>query len=164
MNLSPVEIRTLVHAETKRTGSPVHDEDLEQDIAVHALEAIKRLERVRHPRALLVKIVRDAVRDRWRRRRFWEDLEGIDPRFVSQKPEFEADLDWHRQIELLRRGMDRLSEAKRIVLDLFYLAEHSIPEIAKIQNRSISAVKMDLSRSRHCLAGIVRALAAKKLR
>lgn len=164
MKFSPVEIRTLIHAATRRTGTPVHDEDLEQDIAVQALEAFQRLESVRHPRALLMKIVRDAVRDRWRRRRFWEDLEEIDPRFVSQQPEFEVDLDGHRQIELLRRAMDRLSEPKRAVLDLFYLNEYSIPEIARIQHRSVSAVKMDLARSRQCLAAIVRALATKKLR
>lgn len=117
MNLNPVEIRTLVHIETKRTGSPVHDEDLEQDIAVRALEALQRLERVRHPRALLMKIVRDAVRDRWRRRRSLEDLECIDQRFVAHPPEFEFDIDSDRQIELLRRSLNRLPEPKRTVLD-----------------------------------------------
>src|SRR5262249_27363878 len=103
MNLNPVEIRALVHMETRRTGSPVHDEDLEQDIAVRALEALKRLERVTHPRALLMKIVRDAVRDRWRRRRLSEDLESIDQRFIAHQPQFETDIDSDRQLALLRQ-------------------------------------------------------------
>src|SRR5215475_11603014 len=98
MNLNPVEIRTLVHIETKRTGSPVHDEDLEQDIAVRALEALQRIERVTHPRALLMKIVRDAVRDHWRRRRSSEDLESIDERLLSHAPEFENELDQKRDL------------------------------------------------------------------
>ena len=164
MNLNPVEIRTLVHVLTKHTGSPVHDEDLEQDIALRALEALQRLGHVTHPRALLRKIVLDAVRDRWRRRRLSEDLDTIDQRFLSHQPEFESDLDWRRRVELLRCALSKLSEKKRAVLDLFYARDYSIPQIAKIQNRSISAVKMDLARSRRCLAGILRTLAIKKSR
>ena len=77
MNLSPVEIRALVHMVTKRTGTPIHDEDLEQDIALHALEALQRLPQITHPRALLMKIVRDSVRDYWRRRRSPEDRKSV---------------------------------------------------------------------------------------
>jgi RNA polymerase sigma factor (sigma-70 family) len=164
MNLDPVEIRALVHNATKRTGTPIHDEDLEQDIALHALEALQRLPRVTHPRALLMKIVRDAVRDYWRRRRSFEDLEGLEERFIAQTPQFELDLDGHRQIELLRSALDHLSKSKRTVLELFYLSDYSIRQIAKIQQRSVSAVKMDLARSRQSLARIVRILTIKKSR
>ena len=162
MNLNPIEIRNLVHMATKRTGTPLHDEDLEQDVALHALEAFQRLPEVTHPRALLMKIVHDAVRDHWRRRRLSEDIESVDSRFIAQIPEFEFDLDARRQLELLRRAMDRLAQSKRAVLELFYLHEHSIQEIAGIQQRSISAVKMDLTRSRRSLARIVQILATKR--
>src|SRR2546421_42103 len=121
MNLDPVEIRILIHLATKCTGSPVHDEDLEQDIALRALEATRRLERITHPRALLMKIVRDAVCDRWRRRRLSESLDGIDPRFISEAPEFEFNVDTDRRIELLQSGLQRLSESKRLILDFFYM-------------------------------------------
>ena len=164
MNLNPAEIRTLVHVATKYTGSPVHDEDLEQDIALRALEALRRLEHITHPRALLMKIVRDAVRDRWRRRRLLEHLDGIDPRFISYQPEFEFDLDSSRRLELLRSAWNQLSEPRRAVLALFYMHDYSISQIAGIQKKSISAVKMDLARSRRCLAGIVHTLTTKKLR
>ena len=164
MNLNPVEIRALVHIATKCTGTPIHDEDLEQDIALHALEALQRLPKVTHPRALLMKIVRDAVRDYWRRRRSSEDLEGLEERFIAQMPQFEFDLDGHRQIELLRSALDRLSKSKRAVLELFHLRDYSIRQIAKIQQRSVSAVKMDLVRSRQSLARIVRILTIKKSR
>ena len=162
MNLNPVEIRTLVHVETKRTGTPIHDEDLEQDIALRAWQAIQRIKHITHPRGLLAKIVRDTVRDRWRRRRSCEDLESIDERFISQRPEFECDIDTRRRLELLRRALSRLPESKRVVLELFYLRDYSIRQIAELQNRSLSAVKMDLGRSRHCLAQIMRTLANKK--
>ena len=164
MKLDPVEIRTLVHAVTKHTGTPLHDQDLEQDIALHALEAFERLDHVRHPRALLMKIVRDTVRDHWRRRRSSQDLEKIDERFLAQTPAFEFDLDCRRQMELLERALDCLTESRRALIDLFYVEDYSIPQIAKMQKRSISAVKMDLVRSRQFLARIVRALANKKSR
>jgi RNA polymerase sigma factor (sigma-70 family) len=164
MNIRTTEIRTLIHIATRRTGAPIHDEDLEQDVAVHALEAFRRLGEVTHPRALLTKIVYDAVRDHWRRRRASEDLEGIDERFISHLPAFESDLDRDRRANLLHRALGRLPAVKRAVLELFYIHEHSIPEIAALQGRSVSAVKMDLTRSRRLLARIVRVLADNKSR
>ena len=164
MNLDPVEIRILVRAVTKHTGTPIYDPDLEQEIALHALEAFERLDHVRHPRALLMKIVRDTVRDYWRRRRSWENLEKIDQRFLAQPPAFEFELDCRRQMELLGRALDRLAESKRAMIDLFYVEDYSIPQIAELQKRSISAVKMDLVRTRRSLAEIVCTLAKKKSR
>jgi RNA polymerase sigma factor (sigma-70 family) len=158
MIFTPSEIRTLIHVATKCTGTPVHDEDLEQEVALHALEAFRRLNAVTHPRALLMKIVRDTVRDHWRRRRCSEELENIDERFISHLPAFESSLDHQRRVELLRRALDQLPPAKRTLLDLFYLKGDSIPEIAALQNRSISAVKMELARSRRSLSRIVHSM------
>ena len=158
MYFDPAEIRTLIHIATKRTGTPVHDEDLEQDIALRALEAFRRLEEVIYPRALLMKIVLDAVRDHWRRRRSCEDLDGLDERFVAHKPSLESDLDRERRIVLLRRALERLPASKRALLELFYVHDHSIPEIARMQERSVSAVKMELTRSRRLVARAIRIL------
>jgi RNA polymerase sigma factor (sigma-70 family) len=162
MKFDPAEIRTLIRLATSRTGAPLHDEDLEQDIALHALEAFQRLHKITHPRALLMKIVHDAVRDHWRRRRSSEDLAGIDERFISHIPTFESDLDRERRAVLVRHGLQRLPDSKRTLLELFYIHDHSIPKIAAIQGRSVSAVKMELARARRSLAKIVRSLAALK--
>jgi len=162
MIFTPSEIRTLIHVATKRTGTPVRDEDLEQEVALHALEAFRRLNEVTHPRALLVKIVRDTVRDHWRRRRSSEELEGIDERFISHEPAFESRLDQQRRVELLRSALDRLSPPKRTLLELFYAGDYSIPQIAALQNRSISAVKMELARSRRSLSRIFLSMLNRK--
>ena len=69
MKIDPSEIRFMVRIATQRTGAVVHDEDLEQEAMLKAVEAFRRQAHVRHPRAFLMKIVRDAVRDHWRRRR-----------------------------------------------------------------------------------------------
>jgi RNA polymerase sigma factor (sigma-70 family) len=151
MIFTPSDIRTLIHVATKCTGTPVHDEDLEQEVALHALEAFKRLDEVTHPRGLLMKIVRDTVRDRWRRQRPSETLEGIDERFISQAPAFESNLDHERRLQILRHALERLPAAKRTLLDLFYIQDRSIPEIAALQGRSVCAIKMELARSRRSL-------------
>ena len=158
MNFDPAEIRGMIHVATRKTGTPLHDEDLEQDVALHAVEAFRRLDEITHPKALLTKIVLDAVRDHWRRRRSAEDLDGIDERFVSHVPTFESDLDRERRAEVLRRALARLPASKRALLELFYIEDHSIPEIAAMQGRSVSAVKMDLARSRRALEKILRRL------
>jgi len=158
MFFSPSDIRALIHAATKRTGTPVHDEDLEQDVALHALEAFHRLHHVTHPRALLMKIVYDSVRDYWRRKRSVEELSSLDERYLSHVPLLESNLDSERRIELLRRALDRLPASKRALLESFYGDELSIPEIASLQGRSVSAVKMELARSRQSLCKIFRSL------
>jgi len=158
MIFNPTDIRTLIHAATKRTGTPVHDEDLEQDIAMRAWEAFRRQNEVTYPRALLMKIVYDSVRDYWRRKRPIENLAAIDERLLSHIPAFELNLDREKRLVQLRRALERLPREKRSLLELFYVSDHSIREIAAIQGRSVSAVKMDLARSRRMLKRIFNAM------
>jgi RNA polymerase sigma factor (sigma-70 family) len=164
MNLNLSDIRTLVHVATGRTGTPIRDEDLEQDVALHALSAFRRLDHVAHPRGLLIKIVHDTVRDYWRRRHSFEDIDSIDERFIARAPDFERDLDLRRRLELLERARDFLPPHKRTLLELFYRHDYSIPEIAQLHGKSVSAIKMELLRCRQTLARLVRLLATKKSR
>ena len=164
MIFNPSDIRTLVHVATKRTGTPVYDEDLEQEVALRALEAFRRLNKVTHPRALLMKIVCDTVRDHWRRKRSSEELAGIDEKFIAHVPAFESNLDQQRRVELLRRALTRLPPAKRRLLELFYINDQSIPQIAALQDRSVSAVKMELARSRQSLSRIIHSMLNKRNR
>lgn len=158
MNIDPCEIRMLIRIATQQTGRPLHDEDLEQDATLRAVEAFRRQFEVRFPRAFLRKIVGDAVRDHWRRRRGTEDLNAIDERHLAESPRFEERLDMQRRVTLLRRGMALLDAGKRTTLDLYYVEECPVSEIARLQKKSISAVKMDLLRARRLLAKIVRNL------
>jgi len=164
MNIDPSEIRVMVRVATQRTGAPVHDEDLEQDAILKAVEALRKQRHVRHPRAFLMKVVRDAVRDHWHRRRSDDDLSAIDENRLARAPQFENDMDRRRQQDLLQRALLRMSERKRATLALFYSEGCSVAEIARLQNRSASAVKMDLMRARRSLAHIVRTLSDQKSR
>src|SRR5262249_32421419 len=137
MNIDPFEIRLLVRIATQRTGRPLHDEDLEQDATLRAVEAFRKQFEIRHPRALLRKIVCDAVRDHLRRLRRAEGLNEIDETRFAESPRFEERLDMQRRVALLRAGLAQLDPDKRTTLDLFYIEELSVSEIARLQNKSI---------------------------
>jgi RNA polymerase sigma factor (sigma-70 family) len=158
MNIDPTEIRMLVRIATQQTGRPLHDEDLEQDATLRAVEAFRKQFEIRYPRAFLRKIVCDAVRDHWRRRRPAEDLDAISEKHLAECPRFEERLDLQRRVALLRRGLDQLDVGKRTTLDLYYIEEFPVSEIARLQQKSVSAVKMELLRARRLLAKIVRRL------
>jgi len=162
MNIDPCEIRSIVRMETLRTGAPLHDEDLEQDAALKAFEAFRRQFKVRHPRAFLRKVVVDAVRDHWRKRRPPEDWSAVDESRLAVPPQFEERMDLQRRVDLLRRAMAELDAAKKDMLDLYYMEEWSVGDIARAQKLSVSAVKMQLLRARRMLAGIVREMAEGK--
>lgn len=156
MKIDPCEIRLLVRIATQRTGRPVHDEDLHQDATLRVVEAFHKQFEIRNPHALLRKIVGDTVCDYWRRRRIAEQLDAVNERWFAESPCFEERLDAKRQLDSLRRALAQLDASKRIILDLFYMEERSIAEIARLQKRSLSAVKMELHRARRQLARIVR--------
>jgi len=162
MDIDPIEIRMLIRIATQRTGRPLHDEDLEQDATLKAVEAFRKQYEVRFPKAFLRKIVCDTVRDHWRRRRPAEDLNTIHEGQFAECPRFEEMLDMQRRVTLLRLGLAQLDAAKRTTLTLFYVEECPVAEIARLQKKSISAVKMELLRARRLLAKIVRGLADRQ--
>ena len=164
MNFSFADIKLMVRIATQRTGAPVHDEDLEQEASLRAVEAFQRRTDVRYPRAFLMKIVHDTVSDHWRRRRSLEDLASIDETRLGKPCTFEDDIDRRRQGDVLRAAIATLDSRKRATIELFYTEGRTVGEIARLQNKSQSAVKMDLLRSRRALAQIVVTLRNKKSR
>jgi RNA polymerase sigma-70 factor (ECF subfamily) len=152
----------LIRLVTQRTGSPVHDDDLTQEVTLKVVEACRKQEEIRHPRAFLMKVVRNAVHDYWRRRRILFDISTIDESRFAELPNFESELDRRRQTDLLRRALQQMESSKRSTLELFYSNDCSIAEISRIRGKSESAIKTELMRTRRALAEIVRDLAKKK--
>jgi RNA polymerase sigma-70 factor (ECF subfamily) len=162
MNINASEIRMLIRLVTQRTGSPVHDDDLTQEVTLKVVEACRKQQEIRHPRAFLMKVVRNAVHDYWRRRRIVFDISTIDESRFAELPNFESELDRRRQTDLLRRALQQMESSKRSTLELFYSNDCSIAEISRIRGKSESAIKTELMRTRRALAEIVRDLAKKK--
>jgi RNA polymerase sigma-70 factor (ECF subfamily) len=152
----------LIRLVTQRTGSPVHDDDLTQEVTLKVVEACRKQDEIRHPRAFLMKVVRNAVHDYWRRRRIVFDISTIDESRFAELPNFESELDRRRQTDLLRRALQQMESSKRSTLELFYSNDCSIAEISRIRGKSESAIKTELMRTRRALAEIVRDLAKKK--
>ena len=159
MEFNPADIRVMVRAATQH-----NDEDLEQEASLRAIEAFRRTSDVRHPRAFLMKIVHDTVIDHWRRRKSHEDIESVDEKRLCEQCTIEIDLDRRRQHAALRQAIAALDKRKRSTINLYYGEELTIGEIARLQSRSHSAVKMDLLRSRRMLSRIVATLLNKKSR
>jgi RNA polymerase sigma factor (sigma-70 family) len=135
---------------------------LVQEATLRALIAFRKAQSIRKPHAFLRKVVLDTVHDYWRRRHHSEDVDSIEERFIAQQPDFELRIDNNRRREALRVALRELDPDKRETVALFYSDELSVPEIARLQSRSASAVKMELMRARRDLARIIRNIARKK--
>jgi len=162
MNIDTLEIRFLIRRVTQRTGAPVHDDDLTQEVTLKVMEACRKQREIRHPRAFLAKIVRDAVHDYWRRKRVIFDISTIDESRFAELPNFEVELDRRRQAALLRKALLQMESSKRATLELYYDKDYSISEISLLQGKSESAVKTELMRTRRALAERVQELVNKK--
>ena len=87
--------------------------------------------------------------------RWWWPGNAVDERLLSTQPQFEAELDRRRQRLALTSALSRLDAAKRTLIRMFYEEGVSIPEIARRQNSSVSAIKMQLLRARQELARMI---------
>ena len=162
------DVRELVRQALARTGQPIFDEDLLQEAHLRALDAFQRAQHVEFPRAFLTKVVCDTVCDHWRRahsaRTRSSDLDDIDARFIRVQPSFEEDLDRKRRGRVLRQAMLRLTPAQQRLLRLHYEEGLTLVHIARLQRATVSAVKMQLLRTRRHLVQIVRTISVKKSR
>ena len=155
MTVNPIEVTQLIRFATKRTGTALFDEDLTQDACVRALEAFKRTDKIDYPRAFLMKVVSDTVRDYWRKKRPTENIDMLDERVLCFTPQFDLLIDRKRRLCRLHRSIRQLEPAKRHTIELFYIQNLSVRDIALLQKRSVSAVKMDLLRARKRLAELM---------
>jgi RNA polymerase sigma factor (sigma-70 family) len=141
-------IRGVIRYATMRTGVPVLDEDLEQEAILRVLRAIQRIPHINHPKALVGKIVGDTVRDFWRKKRRLVNPNLIPDYLLSFEPSFESRLDRARSHYELHRCLDRLPSKVRRALELFYIQDCSVREVATALAVSPSAAKMTLLRGR----------------
>jgi RNA polymerase sigma-70 factor, ECF subfamily len=129
---------------------PGRAEEVAQDIFLKLWQSLPGYDGRAAPSTWLYTIARNtclsAVRSEARRRT--SRLDEIAEPAASDSP---ADSDAFRRIEL-RRGLERLPEAQREAICLFYLQEKSIGEVARMLNLPEGTVKSHLHRARAALA------------
>jgi RNA polymerase sigma factor (sigma-70 family) len=131
-----------------QTGSPVTDEDLEQEATLQIWRALQKSPEIEYPTAFFSKIVHDTVRSHWRKLRKFESIGSVSEKAVSYRESFEDHVDQTRIRERLDHCLKRLPSKIRSVVERFYIGECSVNDLAISLRVSRSAIKMTLLRGR----------------
>ncbi|MEO8482764.1 MAG: RNA polymerase sigma factor [Acidobacteriota bacterium] len=131
--------------------------DIVQDIWLRVLRGLPGLRDPSKFRPWLFGIARRVLMDRLRLRYSEPRFEDVD---TSLLPEPVVD-DRHEDLSAMETGLATLPPIEREVLDLFYLQELSLLEIADVTAVPVGTVKSRLHRARHLLR---RQLAEKGIR
>jgi RNA polymerase sigma factor (sigma-70 family) len=147
--LTPQFARTAVRLAMLRTGTALGEDDLAQEALLRGLKAFRRTDHVEHPSAFFSKIVRDTVRDHWRRHHVLLPLDLVRQDELARASNIEEGLHRSEQISRIREVFRELPTAQRELLELFYLEGLSLKELSRRRGKSRSAVKMALLRGRN---------------
>jgi RNA polymerase sigma-70 factor (ECF subfamily) len=133
------------------TGS-VHDaEDLTQDVFLIAQRKIGQLRNTENPKAWLLAILRNSFLKSVRRQRPTLAVDSSQDMNLIQAPCKGGDGD----AEQIQDALDRLPEASRLVLVMFYFEECSYREIAERLEMPIGTVMSRLARAKEYLRALL---------
>ena len=150
------ELLRLIRQMVTRANGRV-DQDLEQEVFLRVLEVFRDRTDIRHPRALMYKIVHDRVVDEWRARSRAQSCGPMGPEELpsSSTGDIEEGIDEGRRLGRLREAILELGCDIRGPVYLFYVESYSIRTLGRIFGKSPSAIKMALHRGRHRLDTIL---------
>jgi RNA polymerase sigma factor (sigma-70 family) len=136
------EYPQLVAVATALTGDGREGEDAVQDTMVKAFVRWNRVGRMDLPGAWCHRVLVNACRSRWRRRRteqqFWARSRSAEP--TTSEPSADVIAFW----TLVRQ----LPSRPRMVVTLHFAGERTMPEIASILNVPEGTVRSDIARAR----------------
>jgi len=148
--VTPHFAATVIRQVTRKTDSPIYNDDLKQEALLRAVTAVRRLNaRIAHPYASFRRIIRNVVQDYLRRRRM--EVEFGEDRRIGVWLDMAEAIDRKPRFRQLGSAIASLSICDRTVLQLFYTQRLPIPTIAAIVRSSPSAVKKALHRGRERL-------------
>ena len=93
--LTPEFARSVIRFVSLKTGSVISDDDLIQESLLRGVKAFRRVRSVEYPRAFFSKIIRDTVRDHWRRRHV---VVPVEPNLLRYIPDIERRIDRDHQL------------------------------------------------------------------
>ena len=130
------EYPALVAVATALAGTPADGEDVVQDTMVKALMHWGKVRRLERPGAWCHRVLLNACRSRWRRRR-------TEARFLACRDPGPLVAFW--------AAVQRLPERPRLAVALYYAGDRSVAEVASILDVPEGTVRSDLSRARMAL-------------
>ncbi|HTF19858.1 MAG TPA: sigma-70 family RNA polymerase sigma factor [Chryseolinea sp.] len=134
----------------KVVQSRVEAEEISQDAFVKAYHHLRSFQRESKFSTWLYRIVFNTAISHRRKNR--PDFQSIESTTISQGHEGEDRLERSDKRKFLEAAMNRLNQADRTALTLFYLEEFSLEEIAEITGMQANTAKVRIHRARQRLA------------
>lgn len=139
---------TLFRVANSILRSPAEAEDVVQDTFLRVLQNRKSLPEIRDLRPWLIRIAWNLALDRRRRPRPDQADEAFLQTLIGQTTPADQTLHEAQQMRLTLAAIDRLPAPERQALLLSALEELETSEIAKVMNKSESAIRALLHRGR----------------
>jgi RNA polymerase sigma-70 factor, ECF subfamily len=131
-------------------------EDLLQETFIKAWRALPRLEANSNFSAWVYKIAHNAINDHFRRVYRTPQMVNIDDEMNIAAPvHFSEDVSRKFDVEAIRKELDLLSPQHKLVLELRFVQDFTIPEVAAVLGKSQVAVRIIQHRALKKLKGIL---------
>ena len=146
-------LKPIQSAAERYAVSICSDRDSARDILQDAIIiAWRNLDEIRDHSAFksyLFTIITNLSRKQFHKQRFFDRMtDGVEENLISSQPQPDRLTD----ATLVKEALNKLPNKSREALVLFEINDLSVEEISRIQNSSISAVKVRLMRARRSLA------------
>lgn len=143
----------------KVTQNKVDAEEVAQESFIKAFQYLKGFKKGARFSTWLYRIVfNTAISYKRKNKKVFETIEIRHER----AEETENPLEGNDKKVFIKKALDQLNEADRLSLQLFYLKEFSLEEVADLMGQKINTTKVRIHRARHRLADELTALLKKE--
>lgn len=144
----------------KVVNNPPDAEEVAQDAFIKAFHYLKTFNRQSKFSTWLYRIVFNTAISHKRKNRVV--LQSIDQHDEAHTEKIEAKLEGEDKQHFIRQAMTQLNDADRLAIQLYYLNELSIEEVADIMSQNSNTIKVRIHRARLRLADELKKLLQKE--
>lgn len=143
----------------KVTQNKMDAEEVAQESFIKAFQYLKGFKKGARFSTWLYRIVfNTAISYKRKNKKVFETIAIIH----ESTEETESSLEGNDKKVFIKKALDQLNEADRLSLQLFYLKEFSLEEVAELMGQKINTTKVRIHRARHRLADELTALLKKE--
>jgi len=143
----------------KVTQNKMDAEEVAQESFIKAFQYLKGFKRGARFSTWLYRIVfNTAISYKRKNKKVFESIENAH----DHAEETEVPLESEDKKIFIKRALDQLNEADRLSIQLFYLKEFSLEEVANVMGQKMNTTKVRIHRARHRLADELTAILKKE--